>query len=156
MSLYGNTDKGQSSKIATLEKRIKTLQKYVPMNYILGNEQDTGKKWIDGSKIYIQTFSMLTPGTGDISLPHGITGLDIIVSGATGYCELVDGTKIPLPVLNHASSGGSGSGGGSSDAANTITIVEWDSTNLLGYVGTNYGTTKAVASLVFTIEYTKV
>ena len=147
MSIYRRDEVNQSA-------RINKLQKNVYHTYELNTELDTGKKWIDGSKIYTQTFKMLTPGIGDISLPHEITGLDLILHGAVGYCLLVDGTKIPLPVINHASSGG---GAGSSlDAGNTITIIEWDDTNMLGYIGTNYITTKAVDELVFTIEYTKV
>lgn len=119
----------------------------------VGVEINTNTKWVDGNDIWRQTFSMETPGTGDINLPHGIDGLDLIVNGVQGYCILADGTKIPLPVINHESSGG---GAGSSlDAGNTIALIQWDATNLLGFVGTNYTLTKAVTSLVFSIEYTK-
>lgn len=124
--------------------------------YVLGVEEDTGRTWIDGETVYRKTFKMETPGTGDITLAHGIDGLDLIVASVEGYCILADGTKITLPVINHASGGGGGAGGGTSaDAGNTITLVEWDGTNLIGYIGTNYVTTVAVAELAFTIAYTK-
>lgn len=122
-----------------------------------GTETYTGKTWIDGKAIYRQTFTMNNPGIGDITFPHGIPGLDLIISGIEGYCTLANGTKSPLPIINHESGGGGGgSGGGGGDSGNTITIIEWDDTNILGYIGSNYVLAVAVATLVFTIEYTKV
>lgn len=122
-----------------------------------GIETYTGKTWIDGKAIYRQTFTMDNPGIGDITLAHGIPGLDLIISGIEGYCTLANGVKSSLPVINHDSGGGGGGGGGNSgDSGNTIAIIEWDDTNMLGYIGSNYVSTVAVATLVFTIEYTKV
>lgn len=146
MSIYRRGEVNQSARINRLEKDVYHTHK-------LNTEVDTGSKWIDGNKIYTQTFQMLTPGIGTITLAHGITGLDLVLHGAVGYCLLADGTKVPLPVINHASS--AGGGGTSLDAGNTITIIEWDNTNLTGYIGTNYVTTIAVDKIVFTIEYTK-
>lgn len=131
---------------------IKNIYSIAGLDYKLAEEVDTGTKWVDGSHIYQQTFSMTDPGIGDILLAHGITGLDVIVSSIEGYCVLADGTKITLPVINHESSGGAA---GTGSAANTITLVEWDGTNLLGYIGTAYTLTKAVSELTFTIQYTK-
>ena len=119
---------------------------------VVGVEANTNTKWVDGNDIFAQTFAMTTPGIGDILLAHQIAGLDLIVKSIEGYIILEDGTKATLPVVGHDSAGGGGGGG---SAANTITLVEWDATNLLGFVGSNYVLTKAVASLVFTIHYTK-
>lgn len=121
-----------------------------------GVEVETGALWIGGVPIYRQTFTMENPGTGDIVLPHGIDGLDLITASIEGYCILANGTKITLPVINHASGGGGGGGGGGAgDSGNTITLVQWDDTDLVGYIGTNYVTTVAVSELTFTIYYTK-
>lgn len=140
-----------------LKEHILNLYDKAAPVYQLGVEEDSGKTWVNGQPVYRQTFSMTNPGTGDIVLPHGIDGLDLIVASIEGYCILANGTKITLPVINHASGGGGGGGGGNSgDAANTITLVQWNATDLVGYIGTNYVTTVAVSELTFTIAYTKV
>lgn len=135
-----------------LRNFINNIYNIAGLDYVLNTEVDTGTTWVDGNPIYQQTFSMTDPGIGDIILPHGITGLDVIIASIEGYCVLADGTKITLPVVNHESSGGAA---GTGAAANTITLVQWDDTELLGYIGTAYALTKAVTELTFTIRYTK-
>lgn len=152
-----DNDEILGSRENILKDHILNLYDKAAPIYVLGAEEDTGRTWIDGKTVYRQTFKMETPGIGDITLAHGISGLDLIVANIEGYCLLADGRKTTLPVINHASSSGGGGGGGTSaDTANTITLIEWNDTNLTGYIGTNYVTTLAVAELVFTIAYTKV
>lgn len=135
-------DATTDSAITLLDLRVDALEAVTNVDYEI-TEQSTGIQWVDGSIIYQKTIPIGTIGaTGLVSIPHGVTGLNLIAHHE-GYVILADGTKVPLPrVANNPTTRG-------------IFFYEWDGTNLQGYVGTDYVTTLAIASGYITISYTK-
>lgn len=70
----------------------------MPANEYSTDEQDTGKKWINGKKIYQKTFAMGALGLATtIKKPHNISNLDLVV-GIQGFAkENSIGATINLP-----------------------------------------------------------
>lgn len=58
--------------------QIAILEEKVTKNFTYSTDEvDTGKKWIDGKKIYRKTtiFSNFTFNVGDTNVPHGVSNL---------------------------------------------------------------------------------
>lgn len=65
------------------------------------DEQDTGLTWINGSHVYQKTISMGTlPNNSTITIPHGISGLNVIIHMYGSANSSQSGYTIPLEDLD--------------------------------------------------------
>lgn len=61
-------------------------------------EQDTGKKWIDGSTVYRKTIVIgALPNATTKDVPHGITGLKNVIMFAGMARNPTTGYQLPIP-----------------------------------------------------------
>ena len=104
-------------------------------------EQDTGLKWIDGKTIYQKTFGASGGSyTSPISIAHGISNIDTIVSKSG---SLYYGSTYHAISIDHAESGNS--------VAHSIINAD----NIVLNYGSDYSGVNAISKYDVTICYTK-
>ena len=89
-------------------------------NYSTTEQEAPGFTWLAGATVYCKTIPVPAgPNNNQVTIAHGITGLDVILPGITGgYLKLADESDIRL--LPHASIG---------TTANGI-VMSFDATNI--------------------------
>ena len=109
------------------------------------SETLTGGTWIDGRPVYKKTYDESVSFTAGAfnTLAHGIDGLDIIVHPARGWFQHGTEPKRSLPTT------------GDEAGTSIMGMIDWDATNMRGFVGSAYTGALAVSRVVFTIEYVK-
>lgn len=132
----------RTKKLNMLEEEVDNLQERDTVDFTT-TEQDTGVKWIDGKMIYQKTLTFGAVGTGEQTVPHGITGIGVILD-TMGYASQANGVTSVLPRLSSGTV-----------SADSIFFKRHDETNIYGYVGTSFVTTAAITGGAVTIRYTK-
>jgi len=76
LSLYGQYSFVELERISSTVFAVKELRDTPPA----GVEQPTTERWIDGKRIYKKAIAIAPyPDNTEISIPHGITGLDTVI-----------------------------------------------------------------------------
>lgn len=132
----------RTKKLNLLEEEIDSLLVRDALDFKI-TEQDTGTKWIDGRSIFQKTLTFGAVGTGEQTVPHGITGLDVILD-TEGFAEQANGVISTLPRLSSGT-----------PSADSIFFKRHDATNIYGYVGTSFITAVAIVGGAITIKYIK-
>ncbi len=126
-----------------------TSQKWVNGNSSGGSthnysttEQVVGT-WVDGSPVYEKTFVVNNPSTGNNTITHNISNLDMLIS-IGGFAKMADGYQQPFNFISNAD-----------DFKWNILVLDFGSTDFTLQIGVNYTSTKAISKAVVTLRYTK-
>ena len=133
-----------ATKIVTDEDLAELYQRLLP--YLNGNalsystsEQDTGKRWIDGKKIYQKTVNFgALPNATAKRTAHGISNIDKVIS-IQGFASDSENNSIPIPYV------------ATSDASTYSILMSREGSNIRIDAKTNWSTYNAYIIL----EYTK-
>ena len=132
----------RTKKLNMLEQEVAGLQARDTVDFST-TEQDTGVKWINGKTIYQKTLTFGAVGTGEQTVPHGVTGIGVILN-TEGYESQANAVTSVLPRLSSGTA-----------SADSIFFKRHDATNIYGYVGTSFTAGSAITGGAVTIKYTK-
>lgn len=99
--------------------------------------------WVDGSPVYEKTFVVNNPSTGNNTITHNISNLDMLIS-VGGFAKMADGYQQPFNFISNAD-----------DFKWNILVLDFGSTDFTLQIGVNYTSTKAISKAVVTLRYTK-
>lgn len=99
--------------------------------------------WVDGSPVYEKTFVINNPATGNNTITHNISNLDMLIS-VSGFAKRADGYQQMFNFITNA------------DNFNwNLLVMDFSSTDFVLQVGSNYTSTRAIIKAVATLRYTK-
>ena len=99
--------------------------------------------WVDGSPVYEKTFVVNNPSTGNNTITHNISNLDMLIS-VSGFAKRTDGYQQMFNFITNAD-----------DFKWNLLVLDFSSTDFVLSVGVNYTDTKAISKAVVTLRYTK-
>lgn len=99
--------------------------------------------WVDGLPVYEKTFVVNNPSTGNNTITHNISNLDMLIS-VSGFGKRLDGVQQPFGIISTAD-----------DFKWNIVVLDFSSTDFVLQVGAQYTSTRAISKAVVTLRYTK-